>query len=378
MHRRFEIETPALLLDESRLTHNLTTMSRRMKTLGVDLRPHLKTAKSAEVARLAVQGHGGGITVSTVAETEYFAGNGFLDITLATGVHAGRLGRLRQLFSGGARVTLILDSIPMADMLTGHDDPPSGGWPVLIEVECGAGRAGTDPEGSELLTIAERLHLSAATDLRGVLTHGGHSYAARRRPQFEAAAEDERTAVTRAATRLRSCGFPCETTSVGSTPSMRFATNLTGVTEARPGVYMFGDLYQCGLGVCEESDIAISVLATVIGHQPSVGAALIDAGALALSKDRSAETFADGLGYGPVCDLGGARMGSVAVGAVHQEHGFLRRMDGGAFPFERFPVGSQVRVLPHHACMMTAPYDRFHVIDATGQVGGVWHKTRGW
>jgi len=159
-----------------------------------------------------------------------------------------------------------------------------------------------------------------------------------------------------------------------------FASTLAGVTEMRPGVYTLFDLDQVARGVCELRDVALSVLATVIGHNPRSQRLLIDAGALALSKDQSAAALRDDIGFGLICPVdGGAPFAGLRVAELHQEHGLIAAAGDISEWFARLPVGSRVRILPNHACMTAAPYDRFLVVDGQGfEVMAEWAKVTGW
>jgi D-serine deaminase-like pyridoxal phosphate-dependent protein len=184
----------------------------------------------------------------------------------------------------------------------------------------------------------------------------------------------------RAAERLRSAGLPCPVVSAGSTPTAVHARSLEGVTEMRPGNYMFFDLQQVGLGVCSQDDIAVSVLAAVTGHKKSFNRAVIDAGALALSKDLGANETLPEVGYGLVCDSrSGQPLPGVRVASVSQEHGWLEMASKEqAFPFAALPVGQRVRVLPNHSCLTAAMYDRYYVIDGGEQIVAEWPRVSGW
>lgn len=359
-----DVATPALVLDRTRLENNLLRMREALRPHAVLLRPHLKTAKSVDVARLALGGNGP-ITVSTIAEAECFAGHGFDDILLAVSATPEKAHRIAPLVAAGVRVTLLTDDIDTASELVGN--------PVLIEIDCGEARSGVDPDGDKLLAIAATL----SDSLAGVLTHAGHSYRGRSAADFAVVAEQERAAVVHAADRLRAAGFRCDTVSVGSTPTALFARDLTGVTEVRAGVYMFGDLFQAAIGSCSEADIAISVLATVIGHRREQGMLLLDAGALALSKDISTAQTDRDAGFGLVCDLDGNQsFGRAIVQRVYQEHG-IAVTDGG-WPWHELPIGSRVRILPNHACLTAAAHDWYQVVAGGVEVAARWDRCRGW
>ena len=232
-------------------------------------------------------------------------------------------------------------------------------------------------EVPELLEVARTIASAKGLSLAGVLTHAGHSYARRGESAIAAVAEEERAGAVRAAERLRAAGLSCPVVSVGATPTAMFARSLEGVTEMRPGVYTLMDLYQMAIGVCRREDIAASVLATVIGHNPRTGRILIDAGALALSQDKGAASLMEHVGFGWVCAEKGERLDGLYVAEVNQEHGMIASAKG-APPFERLPVGTRLRILPSHACMTAAPYAAYHVLDGGDEVVAMWDKATGW
>ena len=384
-----ELTTPALMLDSTVLERNCAAMARRAAHHGVALRPHLKTSKSADVARLATRGHSGAITVSTVAEADYFARHGFVDLTYAVGISAGKIDALHRIQrTHGARVTLIADRVEAVRAVAARARALGATFGLLIEIDTGGGRGGIAPDDEALLAVAREVQGSGSLTLAGVLTHAGHSYHANGLAAIRAIAEAERAGAVHAAERLRAAGFEVGVVSVGATPTAVCAERLDGVTEMRPGVYTFFDLDQAARGICGIEDIALSVLASVIGHNPRSRRVLIDAGALALSKDESAAEFRDGLGFGLVCHGAGAKpLDGLRVAELHQEHGLIAcdaegdgRGDADVQAmFEALPIGSRVRILPHHACMTAAPYDRYHVVRGPGaSVHAVWGKAHGW
>jgi D-serine deaminase-like pyridoxal phosphate-dependent protein len=210
------------------------------------------------------------------------------------------------------------------------------------------------------------------------MTHAGASYDCRTREQFEAMAEQERSLTVEAAERLRGAGLRCGIVSVGSTPTLHYARSLAGVTEARAGVYAFGDLVQAELGTCAIDDIAIGVLASVIGHNRQHGRVLVDAGFLALSRDRGTADLPVDWGYGAVCDpVSGAVIEEVTVSLTNQEHGIVTGRSG-EIDFDRFPVGSRVKILPNHACATAAAYERYFVTEGGEEIVATWDRVNGW
>ncbi|MHA1151211.1 MAG: alanine racemase [Alphaproteobacteria bacterium] len=373
-----ELDTPTLILDRGRLEANIARMSARARNLGVDLRPHMKTAKSADVGRLATAGHSGGITVSTLKEAEYFAEHGFTDMIYGVGISPDKLARVARLQAGGARVAVITDSLEAARAIGARAAELGARFEVLIELDTGDGRAGLGPDSAALIEIGKALDGATDVDLRGVLTHAGQSYGCREVADIEAVAESERAGAVAGAERLRAAGLPCPVVSVGSTPTAMHAKNLDGVTEMRPGVYVFNDVFQAEIGSCTKTDIAVSVLATVTGHHRARGEIVIDAGGLALSKDRSTQAGPRDIGYGLVVDAAGvASLPELHVARVSQEHGVVIA-PGGDLPFDALPPGARVRVLPNHACFTAAAYEGYHVVAGSDVVEAEWPRVNGW
>jgi D-serine deaminase-like pyridoxal phosphate-dependent protein len=370
------LSTPALILDKTAMQRNLDDMHARMRAHGVGLRPHLKTAKSAEVAKLATSGQPGGVTVSTLAEAEYFFEHGFTDILYAVGIAAGRLTRVATLSKAGADIKVITDNIEAVRSIAEYPAENGAHFKLLVEVDSGEGRAGVLPDGPEFMKIAHAIHNGDNMTLMGVLTHAGHSYSCKTIDEIKDVAEQERRAITGAAERLRMEGLPCPIVSAGSTPTAVHAQNLDGVTEMRPGVFVFNDLKQLSVGACDRDGLALSVLASVIGHNRHNGHILLDTGALALSKDISAHDEHPEVGYGEVCDADTLEpVDGLVVDAVSQEHGIVPISDPAQF--DALPIGSQVRILPNHACITAAGYNHYEVLEGS-RIVGRWDRVNGW
>jgi D-serine deaminase-like pyridoxal phosphate-dependent protein len=365
-----DLPTPCLVLDRTILARNIHVMAAALSRLNVPLRPHMKTAKSIDVARMAIAGQPGGITVSTLAEAEYFFGHGITDMLYAVGITPQKLEHVCKLNASGAQIIVITDDPTMAGTIAAQSSPPR----TLIEIDSGEARGGVDPGSDLLLELAVRLGPS----LTGVMTHAGHSYAGRGVREIAAIAEAERGAVTRAAERLRAAGHTISIVSAGSSPTARHAENFAGVTEIRAGVYMFGDLFQWEIETHGADAIAVTVLTSVIGRrlENSPGRILVDAGGLALSKDRSTETTPHDFGYGLVLDIDGSRaLGNAVVRKAYQEHGVIE-LDP-ARPVD-LPIGAKLRVAPNHTCMTAAAHDRYFVVDGGQDVVAIWHRVNGW
>ncbi len=356
-----DLPTQCLLLDRARLERNCARMRAIAAKHGVRLRPHLKTAKSMEVAEVALgdAAFRGG-AVSTLEEAACFLDHGLRDLTYAVSIAPAKLDHVARV-QGEGRVGVLTDELDVARAIAAH--PAS--FDVWIEIDSGQRRGGIEPEDPRLIELARTLSSTPRGRLRGVLTHAGHSYACRSPDEIVMIAEEERRAAVEAAERIRAIGVECPEVSVGSTPTAIHARSLEGVTELRPGVYVFGDLFQAALGACADEDIAVSVLASVIVRRDDC--AWIDAGALALTQDRSMDGRGGGFGEVRALDLA-ALPGRPRVESLHQVHGSVPGLSDA--------VGARVRVLPNHACLTAAMFDRYHVVDGE-RVIGEWPRLRG-
>jgi D-serine deaminase-like pyridoxal phosphate-dependent protein len=372
------VETPSLLIDAERMRANIARMAQRIAARGSTLRPHVKTHKSADVMHeVLAAGHVTGITVSTLAEAAHFLTAGAADILYAVGITPNKLDQVAALQARGADMKIILDSAAMAEAVVAKAAAMGARFKLLIELDVDSHRSGVNPQADELMAIARILHDGAGTELMGVMTHAGGAYDASDETALRRAAAAERDLSVLAATRLRSAGLPCPMVSIGSTPTALSVEDLTGITEVRAGVYTFFDLVQAGIGVCAVDDIALSVLATVIGHQADKGWIIVDAGWMAMSRDRGTERQAVDQGYGLVTDLDGRPLPGVIMGSANQEHGILMLRAGDPGPMPLLPVGSMVRILPNHACATAAQHGHYHVTEQGG-VTARWERLRGW
>jgi D-serine deaminase-like pyridoxal phosphate-dependent protein len=372
------LDTPCLVLDADKLRANIDRMRGHLDAMYVTLRPHLKTAKSLDVARAAMASPDGPATVSTLREAEYFAEGGVRDMIYAVGIaphKLDRVGAIRQRWN--TDLAIILDSVAQADAVAAWSRQNGDPLPVLIEVDADGHRSGVAPRDADTLIAIGRA-LSDGAALRGVLLHAGDSYGLSDPAALRAAAEAERRAAVAAAAILRDAGLPCPIVSVGSTPTARYAETLDGVTEVRAGVFMIGDLFQAGVGSCAVDDIALTILTTVIGHQRDKGWIITDAGWMALSRDRGTARQTVDQGYGLVCDRAGLPYPDLIVQDANQEHGILALRKGSSAALPDLPIGTRLRILPNHACATGAQHDRYHVIRGGAMTGQVWPRINGW
>lgn len=372
------LETPCLVLDAERMERNIARLRARLAPHGVTLRPHLKTAKSVEVARQVMESPQGPATVSTLKEAEFFADAGVRDIIYAVGIAPWKLAKVIELRRRGVDLVVVLDTVEQAQAVAQASRESGEAIPALIEIDCDGHRSGVLPDDAARLLAIGRA-LCEGGELRGVLTHAGGSYAARGQEALQQAAEAERRSVVDAAAILRNAGLPCPVVSIGSTPTAHHALDLTGVTEVRAGVFVFFDLVMAGIGICGIDDIALSVMGTVIGHQRDKGWILIDAGWMAMSQDRGTAKQAVNQGYGVVCDLAGKPYPDLILADANQEHGIITVRPGSDGKLPDLAIGDRVRVLPNHACATGAQHRTYHVVNGGSDlVTGQWQRFGGW
>ncbi|HEX7936303.1 MAG TPA: DSD1 family PLP-dependent enzyme [Paraburkholderia sp.] len=387
------LDTPAALIDIARMQRNIARMQAHMNALGVAFRPHVKTTKCIDVVRAQIAAGARGITVSTLKEAEAFYAAGVSDILYAVSIAPSKLPRALALRRQGCNLKLVVDNPTAAAAIAAFGDQHGATFEVWIEVDTDGHRSGITPEHENLLDVGRILHENGMT-VGGVMTHAGSSYELDTPEALAALAEQERAGCVRAAERLREAGIACPEVSVGSTPTALAATQLQGVTEVRAGVYVLFDLVMHNIGVCSLDDIALSVLATVIGHQVDKGWAILDAGWMAMSRDRGTSKQAHDFGYGVPCLLDGTPLAGYVVSGANQEHGILSSTEEGAHAGEadaadaanaanaasitqRFPIGMKLRILPNHACATGAQFPEYQAVAPDGQ-SVPWMRLQGW
>lgn len=373
------LTTPCCLIEKSTLQNNIARLAKHIGGLGCKIRPHVKTHKSMAVTQeIIAGGHTQGITVSTLKEARYFFEQGITDILYAVGIVPTKLAQAATLIESGCRLTLVLDNVEMARLVIEKTQDYPCPFRMMIELDTDGHRSGINPNSDELLALGELLHNTDNIEFIGVMTHAGESYSCFTPDAKTAMARQERDLSLLAAARLRNAGFPCPEVSIGSTPTAFFVDDLTGITEVRAGVYVFFDLVMSGLGVCQEDDIAISVLASIIGHQKEKGWVITDAGWMATSRDRGTGQHPIDQGYGLVRNAQGEDLGNYIVADANQEHGIIRQRNADkSTDFTLFPLAGQVRILPNHACSTAAQFDHYIVVE-NEKVVATWSSVGGW
>ncbi|MGC2944092.1 DSD1 family PLP-dependent enzyme [Burkholderia ambifaria] len=371
------LNTPAALIDVDRMRNNIARMQAHLDALGVKFRPHVKTTKCQQVVDAQIAAGAQGITVSTLKEAEQFFAAGVRDIVYAVGMIPAKLGQALALRRQGCDLKIVADSLQTANSIAEFGREHGERFDVWIEVDVDGHRSGIRPDDGLLIDVGRAL-VDGGMALGGVLAHAGSSYEYDTHDALVAIAEQERGRTVHAAERLRAAGLPCPVVSIGSTPTALSATNLDGVTEVRAGVYVLFDLVMHNIGVCALADIALSVLTTVIGHQEEKGWAIVDAGWMAMSRDRGTQRQARDFGYGQVCTEDGDVLGEYVMSSANQEHGIVSRIDTpDTRVAQRFPIGTRLRILPNHACATGAQHPEYHALSSDGTVE-TWPRFYGW
>jgi D-serine deaminase-like pyridoxal phosphate-dependent protein len=371
-----ELPTPALLIDLEILEKNLGFMQTKANTLGVSLRPHIKTHKSLEIGRKQLALGAQGITVSTFYEAQRFVEAGFNDITWALPLPPVYATRVLDL-PDSAVIRVVIDSKEAKGHLDKVCRTKGKKLHVWLKVDCGYHRAGVDPMSAYAEELARSLAESKTLIFDGVLSHSGHSYNARRREEITPVANQERDVMHDFAERMRSKGIHVPAISIGSTPALSVIDRLDGISEVRPGNYVFYDYTQAMIGSCSVGDCALTVLTSVISHQPGASHFVTDAGALALSKDPGPTQVKNQMGLGVLFEnYRRKRLEShVQLATLSQEHGKVVA-ENPKFLEGRFSVGERVRILEHHSCLTAANFDRYYVVDDE-EVVDEWKILRG-
>lgn len=331
-----DLDTPCLLIHLDVLERNIAEMQRVADAAGVRLRPHTKTHKCPEIARMQLAAGASGITVAKLGEAEVMVDAGVDDVLVAYPiVGEGKLARLRTL-AERARLRVTTDSVEVAEGLGRVGRDLGRDLPVLVEVDTGMGRMGR-PAGEPTVELVRELVRVPGIRLLGLLTHAGHAYRATSAEELRAIAEREGRDLVETAERCAALGVELEEVSVGSTPTARIVAGVTGVTEIRPGTYVFNDVQQMRLGVATEAACAARILTTVVAH-PTDDRFVLDAGTKSFAADGT-----DGPpfpGRGVVVDRP-----DLLLTFMSEEHTVGRPTGGGDVA-----IGDRLQVIPLHAC----------------------------
>jgi D-serine deaminase-like pyridoxal phosphate-dependent protein len=353
-----DLVTPVAVRDDDALERNLRRMAAVAAQAGVRLRPHAKTHKSPVVARLQLEHGAAGLTVATLLEAEVFADAGVRDLLLAhPPVGRAKQARLAHLAARVERLAVCLDDVEVAKAL------PIG-VEILWEVDTGLHRVGTAVGEPTVAAVRALVAAIGPARFRGLLTHGGHAYRAPGEAELEAAATEESEGLAATAAKLRSTGIEVREVSVGSTPTAAFAPEFEGVTEIRPGTYVYGDAGLVALASHSLENCALAVIATVISA-PAPDRCVVDAGSKSLSADRIVPAME---GFGIV--LGHP---DLSVARLSEEHTVLTAPENTGLA-----VGDRVAIVPGHACTTVNLHPYLLTFAASGKVTWEPVAARGW
>ena len=374
-HSIHDLITPAALVDLDRVEHNISEMATRAKEGGVSLRPHIKTHKCIEIGKMQLKAGAQGITVSTLAEAAVFADAGFDDITYAVPLSPDKFSGVQRI-SEHTHLNVLVDHPAMVEQLSQFCRNAKLSLDVLVKIYCGYPRTGIDPTTPEAISLVKKIYDDQNLSFKGILTHAGHSYDAKTVSEIKMVALQEQEVMVRFAKVLNqeNANLKPEVVSIGSTPTARLADAFQeGITEIRPGNYVFFDYTQVALGTCNISDCALTVLASVISVNP--GRFVIDAGATALSKDEGPIHIETNVGYGKLfADYQKSQLNAdVTLKALSQEHGKLVPVDKAKLGYKH---GDRVRIIPNHSCLTANLFDHYQIVKGESVVDR-WRVHRG-
>jgi D-serine deaminase-like pyridoxal phosphate-dependent protein len=350
-----DLPTPAVLIDQKRLLNNIDRVQRLADAAGARLRPHAKTHKSPVIARWQIDRGARGICCAKVGEAEVFAAAGITDIRLPYPVHPFNADRIVRLMDR-ASISIIIDHLAVARGWSETMSRAGRTLDVLVKVDVGFHRCGIDPNAADALNFIRTVAALPGLRLRGLLSHAGHSYMARSEDELRTIAEREAATLTALRDRAAQAGIELQELSVGATPTLRHSARLTGLTELRPGNYVYFDRAQVGLGSASLDDCAMTVLATVVS-KPAADRVIFDCGSKTLSTD-TARGFTAPSGYGAVLTSGGTIDEGLEIERLSEEHAIVRVIGG-----TQLEPGDRVRVLPNHSCLVANMVDEVMLVD---------------
>jgi D-serine deaminase-like pyridoxal phosphate-dependent protein len=365
------IRTPVVAVDRARLTKNIAAMQARAQAAGVQLRPHAKTHKSPAIAKMQIEAGAVGICCAKLGEAEVFASSGIADIRLPYPIHPSNADRVLALVDGIA-LSIIVDDLEIARAWSKVMSAAGKRLTILVKVDVGFHRCGVNPDKADVVdTIREIAGLPGLT-FRGLLSHAGHSYLATSKRELEAIAAKETKILTTIAAALRKAGTEVAEISVGSTPTARFAGTQKGITEMRPGNYVFFDRTQVGLGAARRDDCAQSIISTVVSR-PADDRVIFDAGSKTLTTD-GVRGFGKESGYGLVYPSITAKSPdpTINIERLSEEHATAR-----VSPACRLVPGDRVRIFPNHACVVTNLAEELLLTDGDTVVDRILISARG-
>jgi len=353
-----DLPTPQVIIDRARLQSNISRAQQLADAAGVRLRPHAKTHKSPRVAGWQIERGAIGVCCAKIGEAEVFADAGIEDIRLPYPVNPSNAPRLMALMDR-AEMSIIVDHLDVACGWSVAMHRAGRTLDVLVKVDVGFHRCGIDPDG-EPLAFLQAIARLPGLRLRGLLSHAGHAYHAASEDALRAIAQQEARTLSHLREQAAASGIPLEEISVGATPTLRFSAGQDGVTELRPGNYVYFDRTQVALGAASLDDCALTVMATVVS-KPAADRIILDCGSKTLTNDQ-ARGITAAAGYGAVlAGIGDAPRQvdeTLTIERLSEEHATVRAAGGTALE-----PGARVRVVPNHSCVVSNLVDVVRLVE---------------
>ncbi len=372
-----QLFTPCLIIDKSKLTNNIERLSTIINKTKKNFRPHIKTAKCKEIAKIFVSNFGSQAMVSTVEEIEQLKDCGIDDFLYSVAIVPNKLKRIASCLSDTCKVTVSIDHISMAQELVSFCKATGSKISAVIELDFDGHRSGVRPNAKQQIIEIGKC-LKDAGLFRGIMAHAGESYNLSNLDALINCAKNEAEQTLQAVNILKNISIDCDLVTVGSTPTVLADYHNNEINELRAGVFVFFDLVQTGVGVCNIEDIALSVLTSVISINQEIDAIIVDAGWMALSRDRGTSSQKIDFGYGQVCYEDGKIIEDVIVSGVQQEHGIIQLRKGSKAKLPDMKPGDILRILPNHACATAAAHDRYYVVNNKSSGIEIWDRFNGW
>jgi D-serine deaminase-like pyridoxal phosphate-dependent protein len=356
--RLTDLRTPSVVVDKPTFERNLDRMQAAAAARNIRLRPHAKTHKSPELARMQMARGAVGVCCAKLGEAEVFADAGIGDIRLPYPLNPVNAGRVLALVDK-TRLSFIVDDLDVARGWSQQMQAAGRDVDVLVKVDVGFHRCGIDPAKRGAAELVARVAELPGLTFRGLLSHAGHAYGAGSASEMASIAVDEARTLTTLAGEVERLGHRVEEISVGATPPSRFSLDQKGITELRPGNYIYFDRTQVALDAATFADCALTVLARVVST-PSEDRLILDCGSKTLSTDQ-ARGFRSAPGFGVVfTGLDTPQPNeSLVVERLSEEHATVRVLGTGG----RLRTGDLVRVLPNHACVVSNLVDSVWLVD---------------
>jgi D-serine deaminase-like pyridoxal phosphate-dependent protein len=349
-----DLPTPQVLIDRARLRRNIDRAQQLASNAGVALRPHAKTHKSPIIAKWQIDRGAVGVCCAKVGEAEVFVAAGIANIRLPYPVSPSNAGRILAL-ADRAAISIIVDHLDVARGWSDAMNRAGRTLDVLIKVDVGFHRCGIDPD-EHALEFIQRVAALPGLRLRGLLSHAGHGYLASSDDELRGVAHREAEILTSLRERATKAGIQLEELSVGATPTLRFSAAERGLTELRPGNYVYFDRTQLALGSASLDDCALTVLSSVVTQHD--GRIILDAGSKTLTNDQ-ARGITAAPGYGAILTADGSAIDDrLTIERLSEEHATVRVTGATALK-----PGDRVRVVPNHSCVVSNLVNEVRLVD---------------